>query len=83
MAEQPVRGSDRPRTPAPAQASERGYHHQPPRRPPRLPRRLEPPPERQTVDIRWMVYIGIALAAIFLILMIPYAIAYIVEFLTA
>ena len=63
--------------------SERGYHHEPPRRPPRLPRRLEPPPERHTVDISWMVYIGIALALILAIVAIPYVIAYIIEFLTA
>ena len=62
---------------------ERGYQHRPPRRPPRLSRRLEPPPERHTVDISWMVYIGIGLAAIFALLAVPYIITYIVEFLTA
>ncbi len=62
---------------------DRGYHHERPRRPPRLPRRLEPPPERQTVDIRWMVYIGFGLAAVMAIIAIPYVIAYIIEFLTA
>ena len=60
-------------------SSDRGYRHRPPRRPANLPRRLEPPPERKTVDISWMVYIGIALALIFAILFIPYAIGYIVE----
>ena len=63
--------------------SDRGYHHERPRRPPRLPKRLEPPPERPTVDISWMVYIGIGLALIFALLAVPYLIAYIVEFLTA
>ena len=63
--------------------SDRGYHHERPRRPARLPRRLEPPPERQTVDISWMVYIGIGLALVFALLAVPYLIAYIVEFLTA
>ena len=64
-------------------SSDRGYHHKPPRRPARLPRRLEPPPERQRVDISWMVYIGIALALVFAILAIPYAVRYIIEILGA
>ena len=63
----------------PSGRSERGYQHKPPRRPHRLPRRLEPPPERQRVDISWMVYIGIALALIFAILAIPYAMRYIIQ----
>ncbi len=63
--------------------SERGYRHKPPRRPPRLPRRLTPPPERQTVDITWMVYIGVGLAMILALLAIPYAIRYIIEILGA
>lgn len=65
------------------QPPERGYRHRPPRRPANLPRRLEPPPERKTFDISWMVYIGIGLTLIFAILVIPYAVRYIVEIIAA
>lgn len=56
------------------------YEHRRPRRPSRLARRLTPPPIRPgTPDMRWFVYIGIALAVVVAVLAIPYLIAYVVE----
>jgi hypothetical protein len=58
------------------------YVHRRPRRPSRLPRRLTPPPLRQgTPDMRWFLYIGIALAVVVAVLAIPYLMAYVLEFL--
>ncbi len=58
----------------------RKYEHQPPHRPSRLPRRLTPPPERKAApDLTWFAYIGLALAVIVVVLVVPYLISYIVE----
>ena len=58
------------------------YEHQRPRRPRYLPRRTKPPPERQAPpDMRWLIYVGIALAAIMAALFTPYLIGYLLEWL--
>ncbi|MFN2484081.1 MAG: hypothetical protein ABR509_03985 [Candidatus Limnocylindria bacterium] len=64
-------------------SSDRGYHHEKPHRPSRLPRRLEPPPERQRFDISWMIYIGIGLALVMAILIVPYLIAYLINLISS
>ena len=54
-------------------------HHRP-RRPRFLPKRLKPPPERPgPPDIRWMLYIGIALAAVMAALAAPYIVGYLLQ----
>lgn len=56
------------------------YEHRRPRRPRDLPRRMQPPPERQAPpDMRWMMYIGIGLAAVLAALATPYVIGYLLE----
>ncbi len=65
------------------QPRERGYRHCRPRRPPRLPFRREPPPERQRFDISWLIYVGIVLALVMALLTVPYVIAYVVEVISA
>ena len=55
------------------------YRHERPQRPPRLPRRLVPPPERPRFDISWLIYVGIALALVMVLLTVPYLFAYLVE----
>ena len=58
------------------------YEHQRPRRPRYLPRRTKPPPERQAPpDMRWLIYIGIALAAVMAALFTLYLIGYLLEWL--
>lgn len=56
------------------------YEHQRPRRPRGLPFRTEPPPRRQAPpDLRFLVYLGIALAAVLAALATPYLVAYVLE----
>ncbi len=58
------------------------YVHRRPRRPVNLPRRTEPPPQgADPPDMRWLIYIGIGLAAIVAALATPYVIGYLVEWL--
>jgi hypothetical protein len=62
----------------------RPYEHQPPRRPRALPRRTQPPPERHAPpDMRWVIYIGIVLAAVLAALATPYLVAYLLEAINA
>ena len=63
--------------------SDRGYRHQRPHRPSHLPRRLDPPPERRTVDLSWLIYIGIALALVMALLTVPYLIAYLIDVISS
>jgi hypothetical protein len=54
--------------------------HQPPRRPRQLSPRTEPPPERQPPpDLRYLMYAGVILAAVFVALATPYLIAYLLQ----
>ncbi|HET7141528.1 MAG TPA: hypothetical protein VFJ03_03505 [Candidatus Limnocylindria bacterium] len=56
------------------------YRHEPPRRPANLARRTEPPPQRQAPpDLRYLVYAGVILAAVFVALASPYLIAYLLQ----
>ena len=58
------------------------YEHKRPRRPRYLPKRTKPPPERQAPpDMRWLIYVGIALAAVMAALFTPYLIGYLLEWL--
>jgi hypothetical protein len=50
------------------------------RRPANLPRRTQPPPQRQSPpDLRYLIYVGIALAAVLAALFTPYLIAYLLQ----
>lgn len=56
------------------------YEHRRPRRPPHLPKRLTPPPERaEPPDLSLFIYAGIVLAVILMVLAIPYLMAYLFE----
>lgn len=58
------------------------YEHQRPRRPRYLPKRTTPPPERPAPpDMRWLIYVGIALAAVMAALFTPYLVGYLLEWL--
>lgn len=58
------------------------YVHRKPRRPPHLPRRLTPPPERQgPPDLSLFLYAGVVLLVILVILAVPYVIGYLFEVL--
>jgi hypothetical protein len=58
----------------------RPYEHQRPRRPANLPRRTSPPPVRRSPpDLRFLIYVGIALAAVLAVLFTPYLIAYLLQ----
>ena len=53
------------------------YEHQPPRRPPRLARRLRPPPEHPAPpNLKVFAWIGLALGLIVLVLALPYLVSY-------
>jgi hypothetical protein len=61
---------------------ERPYEHQLPRRPARLPKRTEPPPERAgTPDLSLFLFAGLVLVGIVAFVAIPYVVAYIVIWL--
>jgi hypothetical protein len=61
---------------------ERPYEHQLPRRPARLPKRTEPPPERTgTPDLSLFLFAGLVLVMIVAFVAIPYVVAYIVLWL--
>jgi hypothetical protein len=56
------------------------YEHTRPRRPRFLPRRTQPPPERKPPpDLRFLLYVGIALAAVLAALATPYLIGYLIQ----
>ncbi len=56
------------------------YEHRKPRRPPHLPRRLTPPPEREgPPDLSLFLYAGIVIAVVLAIVAIPYLMAYLFE----
>jgi len=59
------------------------YEHRPPRRPRRLPWRITPPPERPSPpNLRYLAYIGLALAAVVVALAVPYIVSYLVQVIT-
>jgi hypothetical protein len=56
------------------------YQHRRPRRPAYLPRRTTPPPERrEPPDMRYLLYVGIALAAVMAALAVPYLVTYLLQ----
>lgn len=58
------------------------YVHRKPKRPPHLPRRLTPPPERPgPPDLSLFLYAGLVLALILVIVAVPYVIGYLFEVL--
>jgi hypothetical protein len=58
------------------------YEHQRPRRPPRLPKRLTPPPERTgPPDLSLFLYAGIVIAIVLVILALPGVIQLLFEIL--
>jgi hypothetical protein len=60
------------------------YEHQRPRRPRALARRTQPPPDRRAPpDLRFLIYLGIALAAVLAALATPYLVAYLLEAMSA
>jgi hypothetical protein len=59
------------------------YEHAKPHRPSHLARRLNPPPLRPgPPDLTWFAYIGLALAVVVVILVVPYLISYVVSIVT-
>ena len=70
------------RSRVPGASQSKGYVHRTPRRPPHLPRRLTPPPERTgPPDLSLFLYAGIALALILVVLAVPYIVGYLLEVL--
>ena len=58
------------------------YEHQRPKRPPRLPKRLTPPPERTgPPDLSLFLYAGAALGVVLIIVALPYVVGYLFEVL--
>ena len=56
------------------------YEHQRPRRPAQPAATHQPPPERQSPpDLRFLIYVGIALAAVLAALATPYLIGYLLQ----
>ena len=69
-----------PRIKLPDLSQPNRYEHRRPRRPPHLPKRLTPPPERgEPPDLSLFIYAGVVLAVILAILAIPYVIGYLFE----
>ncbi|MDP9273240.1 MAG: hypothetical protein M3O93_06890 [Chloroflexota bacterium] len=59
------------------------YEHRRPQRPRHLPRRVEPPPERGAPpDLTLFLYVGLGLVAVLAVVAVPYAVAYLIRWVT-
>jgi len=59
------------------------YEHRPPHRPLHLAHRSTPPPERPAPpNLRFLAYVGLALAAVVVALSMPYVIGYLLQLVT-
>ena len=69
-----------PRLKLPDLSKRNTYEHRKPRRPPHLPKRLKPPPERgDPPDLSLFLYAGIAIAVVLAVVAIPYIVGYLFE----